>query len=311
MSDIPLDLTIRRQPIAMSRQPSKRSLTLDLNAPSKKARLSAAATPLGQPGAPPILTTPDVQMLKLSSPELAKFLNSNQTLATPTPSGYLFPKTVTEEQELYAKGFEVALENMHKQTGGSGSSGRPNETAISTIEKATAAHRSNLAIAANAIAEQPPLPVDLPSYPPQIHVSRPSSGASGSIDGNSDTANNLLAVKKEEEDLDDDDQSTGDESLRDNSSSNNTMSPIDMESQERIKLERKRMRNRVAASKCRKRKLERISQLDDKVQKLKGENGELASVVKKLKEAVCNLKQEVIEHMNSGCQILLSDVSAL
>lgn len=36
------------------------------------------------------------------------------------------------------------------------------------------------------------------------------------------------------------------------------MSPIDMESQERIKLERKRQRNRVAASKCRKRKLGRI-----------------------------------------------------
>lgn len=33
------------------------------------------------------------------------------------------------------------------------------------------------------------------------------------------------------------------------------MSPIDMENQERIKLERKRQRNRVAASKCRKRKL--------------------------------------------------------
>lgn len=33
------------------------------------------------------------------------------------------------------------------------------------------------------------------------------------------------------------------------------MSPIDMESQEKIKLERKRQRNRVAASKCRKRKL--------------------------------------------------------
>lgn len=36
------------------------------------------------------------------------------------------------------------------------------------------------------------------------------------------------------------------------------MSPIDMESQEKIKLERKRQRNRVAASKCRKRKLGKI-----------------------------------------------------
>lgn len=33
------------------------------------------------------------------------------------------------------------------------------------------------------------------------------------------------------------------------------MNPIDMASQEKIKLERKRQRNRVAASKCRKRKL--------------------------------------------------------
>lgn len=36
------------------------------------------------------------------------------------------------------------------------------------------------------------------------------------------------------------------------------MNPIDMDSQEKIKLERKRQRNRVAASKCRKRKLGKI-----------------------------------------------------
>lgn len=81
------------------------------------------------------------------------------------------------------------------------------------------------------------------------------------------------------------------------------MSPIDMESQEKIKLERKRQRNRVAASKCRKRKLERISKLEDKVKNLKGENVELGSVVKALKEHVCQLKQQVIEHINSGCNL--------
>lgn len=81
------------------------------------------------------------------------------------------------------------------------------------------------------------------------------------------------------------------------------MSPIDMESQEKIKLERKRQRNRVAASKCRKRKLERISKLEDKVKMLKGENIELSGVIKTLKEHVINLKQKVIEHINSGCNI--------
>ncbi len=175
---------------APQQQPPKRGLTLDLSsgaAPSsrKKVRL---ATPGN--GAPPILTTPDVQMLKLSSPELAKFIEGNNGLPTPTPSGYAFPKTVTEEQELYAKGFEDALKNMH--SGGKGS----NAAAIATIEKATAAHAqqqqkqagaggasqtqdsSNLIMAASAIAEQPPLPVSVSS--------RPSSSASGSVDGSSD-----------------------------------------------------------------------------------------------------------------------------
>lgn len=81
------------------------------------------------------------------------------------------------------------------------------------------------------------------------------------------------------------------------------MSPIDMEDQERIKLERKRQRNRVAASKCRKRKLERISKLEDKVKILKGENTELAGVIKMLKEHVFQLKQQVIEHTKKGCNI--------
>lgn len=81
------------------------------------------------------------------------------------------------------------------------------------------------------------------------------------------------------------------------------MSPIDMESQEKIKLERKRQRNRVAASKCRKRKLERISKLEDKVKLLKGENTELGSIIKTLKEHVCQLKQQVIEHISKGCNI--------
>merc|ERR1712008_558476 len=95
----------------------RKGLTLDLNAAagigpsglgifSKKSKLAASH----------ILTSPDVQKLKLSSPELAEFLTRNPTLATPTTSGgnYIFPKTVTEEQESYVKGFEVALKNLQQ-----------------------------------------------------------------------------------------------------------------------------------------------------------------------------------------------------
>jgi transcription factor AP-1 len=86
------------------------------------------------------------------------------------------------------------------------------------------------------------------------------------------------------------------------------MGPIDMKSQEKIKLERKRQRNRLAASKCRKRKLERISHLEGKVKDLKGENVELANVVKKLKESVYSLKQEVLEHHTNGCLISMQEI---
>merc|ERR1712032_1710249 len=86
-----------------------------------------------------------------------------------------------------------------------------------------------------------------------------------------------------------------------------TSPELDMETQEKIKLDRKRQRNRLAASKCRKRKLERISQLDDRVSALKNENADLAAVVKKMKAGVALLKQEVIEHVNSGCDIRVAE----
>uniref|UniRef100_A0A669QEG5 Transcription factor JunB n=1 Tax=Phasianus colchicus TaxID=9054 RepID=A0A669QEG5_PHACC len=56
-----------------------------------------------------------------------------------------------------------------------------------------------------------------------------------------------------------------------------SLSPLDAESQERLKAERKRLRNRIAASKCRRRKLERIARLEEKVKALKGQNAELAA----------------------------------
>ena len=48
-------------------------------------------------------------------------------------------------------------------------------------------------------------------------------------------------------------------------------------------MERKRARNRVAASKCRLRKLERISVLDAQAQNLKSDNERLAALADKLR----------------------------
>merc|ERR1712110_38308 len=104
----------------------------------------------------------------------------------------LFPKHVTEEQEIYVKGFEVALKNLQQGKNDSNQvpiqmfKSEPSsniETTIETIERATAAHRAKLA------SEVSP---------------RPSSSASGSMDSSE--------FRIKEENIDDDDDDNDDES---------------------------------------------------------------------------------------------------
>ena len=68
-------------------------------------------------------------------------------------------------------------------------------------------------------------------------------------------------------------------------------------------MERKRARNRVAASKCRMRKLERIAVLDDQAKQLRAENEELIAFSERLKAQLYKLKQELRWHLNNGCKI--------
>lgn len=52
---------------------------------------------------------------------------------------------------------------------------------------------------------------------------------------------------------------------------------------------------------------ERISKLEDRVKILKVENHELGSVLLNLKQHVFDLKKQVINHHNSGCQITIKN----
>nr|XP_033321106.1 transcription factor AP-1 [Megalopta genalis] len=234
----------------------KRNLTLDLNLcqrqgpQAKKPRLGPLPSALNN--MTPILSSPDLNMLKLGSPELEKLIIAQQdNLVTnlPTPTQILFPKVVTEAQEQYVRGFEVALNELHH----SDSSQEPGSiygATYTTLEPPSSVQSTESSVSQSLVQIK-----DEPQTVPSVSSSPP-------------------------------------------------MSPIDMENQERIKLERKRQRNRVAASKCRRRKLERISRLEDKVKLLKGENSELSAVVHRLKDHVCRLKEQVLAHVQSGCQIM-------
>lgn len=211
----------------------KRSMTLDLDfgRDGKRARMSGL----------PVLSSPDMNMLKLGSPDLEKLIMTNGLVsATPTPgSAVLFPTaTPTEAQEMYARPFVEILQHLNQR-------GEPVEAPGQRVYADLDRQAERLPMA--VVKDEPQTVPSASSSPP--------------------------------------------------------MSPIDMDTQEKIKLERKRQRNRVAASKCRRRKLERISKLEDKVKALKGENADLAVMVVRLKEHVCRLKEQVVEHVRGGCAI--------
>merc|ERR1719166_950315 len=144
----------------------RQNLTLDLNSASaKKNRVQN------------LLTSPDVQMLKLTSPELEKFLSQNPTLATPTPSGYIFPKSVTEEQMMYAKGFEEALEKIKYQENFG-----PNTDTVTAANTLVTLSSGQAGQQEHQSALHLPLSLPNTSLSPNNPLSRPNSGASGSYD---------------------------------------------------------------------------------------------------------------------------------
>merc|ERR1711885_54611 len=156
-------------------------LSLDLNSASAKRNKQVQS----------LLTSPDVQMLKLTSPELEKFLSQNPTLATPTPSGYIFPKSVTEEQMMYAKGFEEALEHLRQAETVPAGSNEATVAAANTLAALSAVHPSAVPPVAQVIPSiqinqdhhATNLPLSLPNTIPVPNPhSRPNSGASGSYD---------------------------------------------------------------------------------------------------------------------------------
>ncbi|KAM4597549.1 transcription factor JunD-like [Polymixia lowei] len=237
-----------------------------------------------------ILTSPDLGLLKLASPDLERLIIQSNGMVTTTPtSQFLYPaKTVTDEQE-FAEGFVKALEDLHKQNqlnGGVQTNGLDLGTNIApvTVQPDLPVYTNLNSYDSGPLGATANYSTDSVPFPPH-HVGGAPPGPQLS----------RVPSQKDEPQTVPDVQSFGDSP---------PLSPINMDTQERIKAERKRLRNRIAASKCRKRKLERISRLEDKVKTLKSQNTDLASTAGLLREQVAQLKQKVLSHVNSGCQLL-------
>uniref|UniRef100_A0A914Z6X5 BZIP domain-containing protein n=1 Tax=Panagrolaimus superbus TaxID=310955 RepID=A0A914Z6X5_9BILA len=81
----------------------------------------------------------------------------------------------------------------------------------------------------------------------------------------------------------------------------NNLQELELNEQERRKLERKRARNRMAASKCRQRKIERISQLEGEVQQERQRFQALQNSVSSMEKTLSMLQCELQRHKHSGC----------
>ncbi|XP_013398583.1 transcription factor AP-1 [Lingula anatina] len=255
----------------------KKAMTLDFGAGKTKAQKFGG-----------LLNSPDLNLLKLGSPELERMIiqQNGMVVTTPTPTQFIYPKNVTEEQEAYARGFVDALAELHQHPEESSSSGTVPSSASHTLT--TLQPMRTTAPSATTCTSLPgtTVMVSAPaSYAPPMQQSHPNYAMPQNMQ--------LTHLKEEPQTV----PCLG---------TTPPLSPINMESQERIKLERKRARNRVAARKCRTRKLERISRLEERVNHLKSINTELSSTAGQLRDQVAYLKQQIMEHVNSGCQVMIS-----
>ncbi|CAK6962926.1 transcription factor JunB-like isoform X2 [Scomber scombrus] len=217
--------------------------------------------------------TADVGSLKLASPELERLIiqNSNGVITTtPTPPQFLYNRGITEEQEGFADGFVKALDDLHKM----------NQMAP-----------PNVSIGTGGVGCSAPATVfGSTMQPEQLEYTTLSScNTNPSLSSAASYPSTTISYLPHHHD-----------------NSSPPMSPVDIENQERMKAERKRLRNRLAASKCRRRKLERISRLEDKVKVLKTDNAGLSSTATVLREQVAQLKQKVMTHVSSGCQLMIA-----
>jgi len=303
----------------------KPNLTIDFNEPSQRSTKfyfnQAWSNGLA-------LDSTDVERCRLNTPEIARFLSSEAATMTPTPSlipssaliptnGHSDPSQhtssqakvmpfdeqeakplivstdpsstplpdameVTAEQKEFALGFENALQKMRSDSVSSSS----RDECIAP--QSTASRPSRLQ----------PVPTAAVLEPMNVHhvshqaITFSTSGHSASDVISSGHHNNHHHQHQHQ-------QHRGAQQ----SVNLPAVNPIDMQDQEKIKLERKRARNRLAASKCRKRKLEKIAKLEEKVRQIKGENSDLLIAIARLKDHVVKLKQDLIEHMKAGCVI--------
>lgn len=236
--------------------------------------LKASLTLNVKPTSSPSSTASNAITLRLASPEFEEIIVRQDMKAALTPMAILFPKLVTREQEEYARGFLQALEKLHR------SNGQPciiSSENSSTSKLCSETTRQDVSPAAPKVAA--------------------ASVANASLSNSEDLLVNqaLGAINAPRQNL-----------LRLSEMPQIVPSSIYAASpgaSGKTRLEIKRARNRLAAQRCRIRKIERIAELSERVRELKTQNVHLARTSCDLKNQAEGIKRQLVQHVALGCRI--------
>lgn len=313
----------------------KNSLTLDLtnSRVGKKAYCDQAAaagggsggmgastvTPSGGPCTLDSLqlTSPECGgLLKLTTAELERFLlQPNAPLLASPATPLLFLKPTNEEQEAYARGFMDALIEIRRKQLNSfsglvcldgGTTGPGITPSLVTLTPVSPyGPMSSDVITSGSLCSQL-LPVNLTNSASRNGSSNASTGTPTQqseppepVAKWSDPPEPVARWSNPPDQMNE--SSSRSSSPADPSGNTPPQSPIDMSDQERIKLERKREKNRRAAQKCRTRKLERIARLEHRTKELREQNARLAQESADVREQLLRLRSQIAEHFRNGC----------
>ena len=191
---------------------------------------------------------------------------------------------ITSEQESYVKGFDEALQNIHLKEQFHLSEPVPNNCGVQVNCFNSQYYKQSMHPHPHGTYE-PAGPI----YPDKNSISRSKSlGYFGPYGEDLKPFSDPL-------------------SLYPNYDALSTISPFhfvtDMEEQEHLKRERKRVRNRLAASKCRKKRLEREARLEEDVKTKEDDFVDLKTKRVTLEKEVLELKHTLQSHHLEGCNV--------
>lgn len=243
---------------------------------------------------------PNYNLMAHMTPGFAPFAFPQPIMHPATPSYRILSNPpVTAEQEQYAQGFfELAAKSMQQKMMSGGDLGYSNAFGVPQSVPSTAYPPTpSVGLVAQTYANM--TNHDLSLKNPQLQMLEAQSNTSSPYSSREDLRSVASASH-----LGNGSPANSDIDVYATNVIHEAMAEVpDMMDQERIKAERKKARNRIAAKKCRNSRLQREAELEGTVREMSQKNAYLQDQKSQLVEQINSMKAQLMDHMRNGCAI--------